>query len=221
MLVASSLSKQYPSAAGPVRVLDQVSFELHRGDAAAVTGPSGCGKSTLLHLLGALDTPTSGSVTLDGQNAFTLNESAQALFRNDKIGFVFQDHCLLPQCTVLENVLAPTLIAKPDPGVNDRAKFLIDRVGLTTRATHKPAELSGGEKQRVAIARALIRNPILLLADEPTGNLDEATAESIADLLFELHKENQAILLCVTHSSDLAARFPIRFRMHRGLLERS
>ena len=221
MLVASSLSKQYPSAAGPVRVLDQVSFELHRGDAAAVTGPSGCGKSTLLHLLGALDTPTSGSVTLDGQNAFTLNESAQALFRNDKIGFVFQDHCLLPQCTVLENVLAPTLIAKPDPGVNDRAKFLIDRVGLSTRATHKPAELSGGEKQRVAIARALIRNPILLLADEPTGNLDEATAESIADLLFELHKENQAILLCVTHSSDLAARFPIRFRMHRGLLERS
>ena len=134
MLVASSLSKQYPSAAGPVRVLDQVSFELHRGDAAAVTGPSGCGKSTLLHLLGALDTPTSGSVTLDGQNAFTLNESAQALFRNDKIGFVFQDHCLLPQCTVLENVLAPTLIAKPDPGVNDRAKFLIDRVGLSTRA---------------------------------------------------------------------------------------
>ena len=221
MLVASSLSKQYPSAAGPVRVLDQVSFELHRGDAAAVTGPSGCGKSTLLHLLGALDTPTSGSVTLDGQNAFTLNESAQALFRNDKIGFVFQDHCLLPQCTVLENVLAPTLIAKPDTGVNDRAKFLIDRVGLTTRATHKPAELSGGEKQRVAIARALIRNPILLLADEPTGNLDEATAESIADLLFELHKENRAILLCVTHSSDLAALFPIRFRMHRGLLERS
>ena len=221
MLVASSLSKQYPSAAGPVRVLDQVSFELHRGDAAAVTGPSGCGKSTLLHLLGALDTPTSGSVTLDGQNAFTLNESAQALFRNDKIGFVFQDHCLLPQCTVLENVLAPTLIAKPDSGVNDRAKFLIDRVGLSTRATHKPAELSGGEKQRVAIARALIRNPILLLADEPTGNLDEATAESIADLLFELHEENQAILLCVTHSSDLAARFPIRFRMHRGLLERS
>ena len=221
MLVASSLSKQYPSAAGPVRVLDKVSFELHRGDAAAVTGPSGCGKSTLLHLLGALDTPTSGAVTLDGQNAFTLNESAQALFRNDKIGFVFQDHCLLPQCTVLENVLAPTLIAKPDAGVHDRAKFLIDRVGLTTRATHKPAELSGGEKQRVAIARALIRNPILLLADEPTGNLDEATAESIADLLFELHKENRGILLCVTHSSDLASRFPIRFRMHRGLLERS
>ena len=221
MLVASSLSKQYATATGPVRVLDQVSFELHRGDAAAVTGPSGCGKSTLLHLLGALDTPTSGSVTLDGQNAFSLSESAQALFRNDKIGFVFQDHCLLPQCTVLENVLAPTLIAKPDPGVNDRAEFLIDRVGLSTRATHKPAELSGGEKQRVAIARALIRNPILLLADEPTGNLDEVTAESIAKLLFELHKENQAILLCVTHSSDLAARFPIRFRMHRRLLERS
>ena len=221
MLVASSLSKQYPSAAGPVRVLDQVSFELHRGDAAAITGPSGCGKSTLLHLLGALDTPTSGSVTLDGQNAFTLNESAQALFRNDKIGFIFQDHCLLPQCTVLENVLAPTLIAKPDSGVKDRAAFLIDRVGLSTRANHKPAQLSGGEKQRVAIARALIRNPILLLADEPTGNLDEATADSIAGLLFQLHEENQAILLCVTHSSDLAARFLIRFRMHRGLLERS
>ena len=167
MLVASSLSKQYPSAAGPVRVLDQVSFELHRGDAAAVTGPSGCGKSTLLHLLGALDTPTSGSVTLDGQNAFKLNESAQALFRNDKIGFVFQDHSLLPQCTVLENVLAPTLIAKPDAGVNDRAKFLIDRVGLSThqslderlehRAQHRGPVLGGLRiKQRDVLLRAAL-----------------------------------------------------------------
>ena len=221
MLVVSSLSKQYPSGAGPVRVLDQVSFTLHRGDAAAIMGPSGCGKSTLLHILGALDVPSSGTVTLDGQDPFTLAEAAQAQFRNDRIGFVFQDHCLLPQCTILENVLTPTLIAKPDSGVKDRAKFLIDRVGLAGRVNHKPGELSGGEKQRVAIARALIRNPILLLADEPTGNLDEATATSIANLLFELHKENKTILLAVTHSTELGARFPLSFRMHSGILDRS
>ncbi len=221
MLVVSSLSKEYSSGAGPVRVLDGVSFELHRGDSAAIMGPSGCGKSTLLHILGALDVPTSGTVTLDGQNPFALKEAAQALYRNDRIGFVFQDHCLLPQCSVLENILAPTLIAKSDSGVKDRAKFLIDRVGLASRANHKPGELSGGEKQRVAIARALIRNPILLLADEPTGNLDEATASSIANLLFELHNENRTILLTVTHSADLGARFPIGFRMHNGILARS
>ena len=221
MLVVSSLSKEYSSGAGPVRVLDGVSFELHRGDSAAIMGPSGCGKSTLLHILGALDVPTSGTVTLDGQNPFALKEAAQALYRNDRIGFVFQDHCLLPQCNVLENILAPTLIAKSDSGVKDRAKFLIDRVGLASRANHKPGELSGGEKQRVAIARALIRNPILLLADEPTGNLDEATASSIANLLFELHNENRTILLTVTHSADLGARFPIGFRMHNGILARS
>ena len=221
MLVVSSLSKEYSSGAGPVRVLDGVSFELHRGDSAAIMGPSGCGKSTLLHILGALDVPTSGTVTLDGQNPFSLKEAAQALYRNDRIGFVFQDHCLLPQCSVLENILAPTLIAKSDSGVKDRAKFLIDRVGLASRANHKPGELSGGEKQRVAIARALIRNPILLLADEPTGNLDEATASSIANLLFELHNENRTILLTVTHSADLGARFPIGFRMHNGILARS
>ena len=165
--------------------------------------------------------PTSGTVTLDGQNPFAFKEAAQALYRNDRIGFVFQDHCLLPQCSVLENILAPTLIAKSDSGVKDRAKFLIDRVGLASRANHKPGELSGGEKQRVAIARALIRNPILLLADEPTGNLDEATASSIANLLFELHNENRTILLTVTHSADLGARFPIGFRMHNGILARS
>lgn len=221
MLVVSSLSKEYSSGAGPVRVLDGVSFELHRGDSAAIMGPSGCGKSTLLHILGALDVPTSGTVTLDGQNPFALKEAAQALYRNDRIGFVFQDHCLLPQCSVLENILAPTLIAKSDSGVKDRAKFLIDRVGLASRTNHKPGELSGGEKQRVAIARALIRNPILLLADEPTGNLDEATASSIANLLFELHNENRTILLTVTHSADLGARFPIGFRMHNGILARS
>ncbi len=221
MLVVSSLSKQYPSGARPVLVLNQVSLTLHRGDAAAIMGPSGCGKSTLLHILGALDVPSSGTVTLDGQDPFILAEAAQAQFRNDKIGFVFQDHCLLPQCTILENVLTPTLIAKPDSGVKDRAKFLIDRVGLGSRVNHKPGELSGGEKQRVAIARALIRNPILLLADEPTGNLDEATATSIANLLFELHKENKTILLAVTHSNELGARFPFSFRMHSGILDRS
>ena len=221
MLVVSSLTKHYPSGAGPVRVLDGVSFEMNRGDAAAITGPSGCGKSNLLHILGVLDSPTAGTVSLDAQNPFTLAEAQQARFRNDKIGFVFQDHCLLPQCNVLENVLAPTLIAPTDKGVEERARFLIERVGLTGRITHKPGELSGGEKQRVAIARALIRNPILLLADEPTGNLDEANADTVATLLFDLHRENKTILITVTHSNEMAGRFPIRFKMHGGTLERS
>ena len=221
MLVVSSLTKHYPSGAGPVRVLDGVSFEMNRGDAAAITGPSGCGKSTLLHILGVLDSPTAGTVSLDSQNPFTQAEAHQARFRNDRIGFVFQDHCLLPQCSVLENILAPTLIAPTDKGVEERARFLIERVGLTSRITHKPGELSGGEKQRVAIARALIRNPILLLADEPTGNLDEANADTVATLLFDLHRENKTILITVTHSNEMANRFPIRFKMHGGKLERS
>ena len=221
MLAVSSLTKHYPSGAGPVRVLDGVSFAMNRGDAAAIMGPSGCGKSTLLHILGVLDAPTSGTVTLDSQNPLTLSEAGQARFRNDKIGFVFQDHCLLPQCTVLENVLTPTLIAPADKRGTERAHFLLDRVGLTDRLNHKPGELSGGEKQRVAIARALILNPILLLADEPTGNLDEANASVIADLLFDLHRENKTIFVTVTHAPEMANRFPIRFKMQRGTMERS
>jgi lipoprotein-releasing system ATP-binding protein len=181
-------------------------------------GPSGSGKSTLLYVLGALDPPTSGQVTLDGTNPFVLPEKDQAAFRNKRIGFLFQDHCLLPQCTVLENVLVPTLVAAPDNHAVERARLLLDQVGLSDRLDHRPAELSGGEKQRVALARALIREPLLLLCDEPTGNLDRRSAATVADLLLELHAKQKTILVVVTHNPELAARFPARYELlDRGL----
>ena len=204
MLVVSSLTKHYPSGAGPVPVFDGVSFEMDCGDAAAITGPSGCGKSTLLHILGVLDSPTAGTVSLDTQNPFTLAEAQQARFRNDKIGFVFQDHCLLPQCNVLENVLAPTLIAPTDKGVEERARFLIERVGLTSRISHKPGELSGGEKQRVAIARALINDPKIIMGDEPTGNLDSKNTQIVFDIFKQLSVEFGQTIIAVTHDNDFA-----------------
>jgi lipoprotein-releasing system ATP-binding protein len=176
-------------------------------------GPSGSGKSTLLYVVGALEPPTAGTVALDGQNPFTLDEAKLAAFRNEKIGFVFQDHCLLPQCSVLENVLTPTLVANGDRNYVERAKSLLGQVGLSERLEHRPAELSGGEKQRVAIARALIREPLLLLCDEPTGNLDRQSAETVASLLLDLHRQQQTILIVVTHSAELAAKFPLRFEL--------
>jgi lipoprotein-releasing system ATP-binding protein len=209
------VSKEYATPRGPLSILADVNLSLTPGSAAAVTGPSGSGKSTLLYVLGALEPPTQGTVTLDGRNPFSLGPAAIADFRNRAIGFVFQDHCLLPQCSVLENVLVPTLVAERRDRETDlaRARTLIDRVGLTTRIEHRPAELSGGEKQRVAIARALIRQPRLVLCDEPTGNLDPGTAESVASLLLELHRQQGTILIVVTHSSGLAAQFPIRFEL--------
>jgi len=197
-------------------VLSGVTFALAPGEAAVVTGPSGSGKSSLLHVLGALDPPSSGTVTLDGRNAFTLPPKAMAEFRNAEVGFVFQDHCLLPQCSVLENVLVPTLVASNGAGgVDDRsrARHLIEQVGLADRVDHRPGELSGGEKQRVAIARALIRQPRLVLCDEPTGNLDQQSASVVASLLLDLHRRQQNILVVVTHSERLAAQFPIRFEL--------
>ncbi len=176
-------------------------------------GPSGSGKSTLLYVLGTLEPPTSGSVTLDGRDPFRLPEPALAAFRNREVGFVFQDHCLLPQLSVLENVLAPTLVAPRRDGLVERARALLKRVGLEERLEHRPAELSGGEKQRVALARALVLGPKLLLGDEPTGNLDAAAAESVASLLLELHRQEGAILVLVTHSVELAARFSDRRRL--------
>ena len=213
MLQVSHLTKEYPTPRGPLTVLSDVSFSLSPGDAAAVMGPSGAGKSSLLYLLGALEPPTSGMVTLDGVNPFALAPRQLAAFRNASVGFVFQDHCLLPQCSVLENVLIPTLVA-PDAGdAAARARDLIDRVGLGDRLDHKPGELSGGERQRVAIARALIRAPRLLLCDEPTGNLDRASAGNVADLLLDLHRRQNTILIVVTHSQELASRFSIRFEL--------
>ena len=213
MLEVINLSKDYPTPRGPLSVLSEVSLRLSRGEAAAIMGPSGSGKSTLLHVLGALDPPSAGSVRLDGVNPFELDEKALAQFRNNKIGFVFQDHCLLPQCSVLENVLVPTLVAQAGNQNNERARALLEQVGLTERIDHRPAELSGGEKQRVALARALINEPTLLLCDEPTGNLDRKSAESVASLLLELHQRQKTILIVVTHSAELAAKFPIRFEL--------
>jgi lipoprotein-releasing system ATP-binding protein len=199
-------------------VLEGVDLRLAPGDALCVSGPSGCGKSTLLNILGALEPPTAGEVTLFGRNPFTLNEAELAVFRNREIGFVFQEHHLLPQCSVLENVLLPTLVAAgagvPAPAdLEAHARELLSRVGLAERLDHRPAELSGGERQRAALARALVLRPRLLLCDEPTGNLDLISARAVADLLFDLHGREQTILVLVTHSGELAARFADRRRL--------
>jgi lipoprotein-releasing system ATP-binding protein len=220
MLNVSHLSKEYPGPAGELAVLSDVSFSLEPGDAAAIMGPSGSGKSSLLYVLGALEPPSSGTITLDGQNPFQLSPDGLAAFRNRSVGFVFQDHCLLPQCTVLENVLVPTLVAEDDGGDAKRARDLVEQVGLSGRIDHRPGELSGGERQRVAIARALVRAPRMILCDEPTGNLDRASADQIAALLLDLHHRQHGVLIVVTHSAQLAARFPIRFELQDRQLHR-
>jgi lipoprotein-releasing system ATP-binding protein len=219
VLTLSAISKSYPTPAGALRVLDDVTLDLDRGEAAVITGPSGSGKSTLLYVAGGLEPPTSGSVDLHGVDPYSLAPDALARFRNHEVGFVFQDHCLLPQLTVLENTLVPTLVGETDPDARDRARALLTAVGLEPRADHRPAELSGGEKQRAAIARALIRSPRLLLCDEPTGNLDAHTADTVADLLLRLHAQQHTMLLVVTHSPALAARFPRRLAMTEGRLQ--
>jgi len=220
VLKASGISKSYPAPDGDVAVLTDVSLELEAGDAAAIMGPSGTGKSTLLYILGALERPSTGSVALDGVNPFSLPAPALAAFRNKEIGFVFQDHCLLPQCSVVENVLVPTLVGHRDPEADARARALIEQVGLTHRARHLPSQLSGGEKQRVAIARALIRRPRVLLCDEPTGNLDRKSADAVASLLLDLQRQQNTLLVVVTHRQELAARFRIRFELGDCTLER-
>lgn len=224
MLIAKNVSKSYATPRGDLPILNGVSLTLQRGDAVAITGPSGSGKSTLLYIMGALEPPSSGSITLDGEDPFSLGERAQAGFRNRHIGFVFQDHSLLPQCSVLENVLAPTLAAPADeasaPDDERRARQMLEQVGLKDRLDHRPGELSGGEKQRAAVARALIRDPVLLLCDEPTGNLDSASADAVAGLLLDLHARRPTILIVVTHSVALAARFSLRYTMDAGTLRR-
>jgi lipoprotein-releasing system ATP-binding protein len=213
------LCKDYPTRSGPLSVLRDVSLDLQRGDALAVMGPSGSGKSTLLHILGTLDRPTAGFVRLDGKDPFALSEPQLADFRNRHIGFVFQDHYLLPQCSVLENVLIPTLVGHEGRGeVEARARQLLERVGLAQRLDHRPAELSGGERQRVAVARALIHHPALVLADEPTGNLDRRTAQSVGQMLLDLHREQNTVLVVVTHSAELARQFPRQLEMGDGTL---
>ena len=219
-LEVRDLSKEYATPRGSLPVLSGVSLSLSRGDAVSIVGPSGSGKSTLLHILGALEPPTAGAVRLEGRNPFELDPRELARFRNRQVGFVFQDHCLLPQCSVLENVLIPTLVDGSRTNGRDpvqeparRARSLLERVGLGDRLEHRPWELSGGEKQRAALARALILDPFLLLCDEPTGNLDRRSADAVSELLLELHRRRRTILMVVTHNLELAARFPTRFEL--------
>jgi lipoprotein-releasing system ATP-binding protein len=221
-LTAKDIAKSYPTRGEPLVVLREVSLGLEAGQNAAIVGPSGSGKSTLLHILGTLDAPTSGHVQLLGTDPFTLKEPELAAFRNRHIGFVFQEHYLLPQLTVLENVLIPALAnAQPSAETQKRAKDLLQRVGLSERLSHRPAELSGGERQRVAVARALLNKPALILADEPTGSLDRANALAIGKLLLELHAAEKAMLIVVTHSSEIAALFERRFEINEGRLSQA
>lgn len=218
-LTVDHVAKEFPTRAEPLVVLRDVSLSLAAGQSAAILGPSGSGKSTLLHIVGALDEPTSGSVTLAGENPFALDAAGLARFRNRNIGFVFQDHYLLPQLTVLENVLIPALAdGAPSAEVQARAKDLLARVGLGERLDHRPAELSGGERQRTGVARALLLKPKLLLADEPTGNLDRTNATAIGKLLIEMQRAEQAMLLVVTHSQELAALVQQRYELNDGRL---
>ena len=220
MLEVEDLSKEYPTPSGPLHILSGVNLSLNEGDSISIVGPSGSGKSTLLYILGALEPPTSGKVLLGGTNPFALDDKRLASFRNDKIGFVFQDHHLLPQCSVLENVLIPTLASKTaDGNAQDHARELLDQVGLGARIDHRPHELSGGEKQRVALARALVRRPHLVLCDEPTGNLDQESTAAVANLLLELHKRERTILIVVTHNLDLAQKFSLKYRLAKTRLQ--
>jgi lipoprotein-releasing system ATP-binding protein len=219
-LAVRDLTKRFPTRAEALDILRGISLDLKSGENLAILGPSGSGKSTLLHVLGTLDRPTSGTVQVDGEDPFMLDEPGLADFRSHRIGFIFQDHHLLPQCNVLENVLLPTLANGTTTAADaERAKMLLDRVGLAERLDHRPAELSGGERQRTAVARALIRRPVLLLADEPTGNLDRTTAAAVARLLLELHTQEQTMMITVTHSLELSAMFQRRLELDEGRLK--
>ena len=219
-LVVDRVRKEFPTRAEPLVVLRDASLQLSAGENAAILGPSGSGKSTLLHIIGALDEPTSGTVTLGGQKPFQLDEAGLAKFRNRNIGFVFQDHYLLPQLTVLENVLIPALAEGPPAReMVKRGRDLLQRVGLGERLEHRPAELSGGERQRAGVARALLLKPVLLLADEPTGNLDRTTATAIGSLLVQMHTHENTMLLVVTHSLELAGLMQKRYEIDEGILK--
>jgi lipoprotein-releasing system ATP-binding protein len=208
------VSKHYPDPAGQIVVLSGIDLRLNTGESLSIVGPSGSGKSTLLHILGALDPPSAGTVRLNGVDPYTLGDRSLAAFRNRQVGFVFQDHHLLPQCSVLENVLIPTLVADGTAsGFRSRALDLLEQVGLRHRLLHRPGELSGGEKQRVSIARALVCHPQLVLCDEPTGNLDHEATAAVAGLLLELHRRQRTILIVVTHNLDLAQRFAATYRL--------
>jgi len=219
LLQLNDVSKTYGSAEGiATEVLKGVSLALGSGETLAIVGPSGCGKSTLLNIIGTLDRATSGAVIFDGEEVSALAEKKLARLRNEKIGFVFQLHHLLPQCNVIENVLVPAVVHRDNKGAVERAARLLDRVGLSHRLTHRPGELSGGECQRVAVVRALINKPRLLLADEPTGSLDRKGAENLCQLLSELNKEDGVAMIMVTHSEHLASQMGRTFELREGNL---
>jgi len=223
LLRLDKVSKQFSPAEGaePVSVLREVELEIAAGESVAIIGPSGSGKSTLLNILGSLDQPSSGSVWLDGQDLSRMDELQLAAIRNRQVGFIFQAHHLLPQCSVLENVLVPTLAEKRNPardGAPERATKLLRRVGLGERLHHRPGQLSGGERQRVAVVRALINQPKLLLADEPTGALDRASAQGLGQLLVELNREEKVTLVVVTHALDLARQMGRVLELRDGRL---
>jgi len=232
LLKLANVTKRYesPDNAGSLAVLRDISLEVSAGESLAIVGPSGSGKSTLLHIIGTLDRPSSGQVWLAGKDISQLAEEELAALRNQQIGFVFQAHYLLPQCTVLENVLVPTLakpastnesetnLGQPPESPESRATRLLARVGLAERAAHRPGELSGGERQRVAVVRALINRPRLLLADEPTGALDHASAQQLGQLLIELNQEELVTLIVVTHALELARRMKKVRRLSDGRL---
>jgi len=224
LLQLAGVTKEFIPATGaaPLKILSALDLEVRAGESLAIIGPSGSGKSTLLNLIGSLDRPTSGKVLLDGQDLTALDDRALAQVRNRRIGFIFQGHHLLPQCSVLENVLVPTLAdgnTGADEAALNRAKSLLQRVGLGERMDHRPAQLSGGERQRTAVVRALINQPKLLLADEPTGALDQTSAGNLADLLVELNREEKIALIVVTHSPALAARMSRALEIRNGRLE--
>jgi len=224
LLELNNITKTYQSPSGSETrtVLDNLSMEVSAGESVAILGPSGSGKSTLLNIIGSLDEPTNGEVILDGQNLSELGQTKLATIRNKKIGFIFQLHHLLPQCTVLENVLIPTLA---DSNQNEKVDFeerameLLKRVNLEGHADHRPAQLSGGEQQRVAVVRAMIHQPPLLLADEPTGSLDQKSAENLAQVLINLNKQKRVTLIVVTHSEKLAGYMDRIYNLTDGKLE--
>lgn len=226
LLRLANVSKSFAglNGASGLAILRNTNLEVAAGESAAIMGPSGSGKSTLLNIIGTLDQPDSGTVELEGENITRLDESALARLRNRQIGFVFQAHHLLPQCSVIENVLVPTLAeAKPNVSgdVADRAGVLLKRVGLGERLQHRPGQLSGGERQRVAVVRALINKPKLLLADEPTGALDRSSAQELARLLVELNREEHVTLIVVTHAAELARQMNRVFELREGALVQS
>ncbi len=221
-LIDVTKSYQSPGAAGAVFVLKGITLKVEQGQSIVIVGPSGSGKSTLLNIIGALDRPTEGKVLLDGRDLAKLNEVELAGIRNHEIGFVFQLHHLLPQCTVLENVLVPTLVNKDGSSrkeAGERAVGLLERVGLKDHLLHRPGELSGGERQRVAVVRALINKPKLLLADEPTGSLDADSSMNIAQLLVELNHSEKVLLIVVTHSAAIAERIGQVWELRGGVLK--